>query len=339
MLTETQLKQREGLITSSVVAGAVRRSKRRSLLATYCSIKRLPYVRRAQQGLGLEVTDTGLDALGQSVHARRGDDFEPLVLNWGGDTLNCEVEPAPFVRHADGWSGDSCDALYTSRDTGEIYCAEAKTVSPHESEEWGKQMTDRIPVDYLVQCHWHMLHHPGVEICWVPFLGGYDFAYRLYKVERDAEYQRMLWEEAHAFYRQYVEPGVEPPVGPLDTEYLTQKWPKDNGKSMEPTEETDLLVEEICKWRERRDAAELRYHAAQNILRDQMQDYAMTECDRYKVSYRTAKDATKVDWEALAREAGVTEQQILEHTVTKAGARRMLVTGKGDLKKKKKVSK
>lgn len=335
MLTPEQKAQRVGRVTSSTLAAALGRSKRNSRLQGWCWIVGEPYLKHAQRGCG--APEVGEDA-GRPRIFERGDDLEPMALNWGARTLQCTTEPAPFVTR-DSWSGDSTDALYTHTQTGELYLAEAKTVSPREAENWGQEMTDQIPIDYLLQCRWHLIHHPGVELCYVPWIGGYDFTYHLHVVQRDEAKQKELVEQAHAFWREFVEPRVPPPVGDLDTDYLTAKHPKDNGKSFEPTEELDALVELSCKWRDRRELAEQRYQESQNRIRDILKEYASVECPRYKISYRTAKDTLKTDWEALARACGATEAQIREHTSTGYGARRLLVTGRQDLAKPKKGTK
>lgn len=335
MLTPEQMTQRVGRITSSTLAAALGESKRNSALQGWCWIVNEPYLRHAQRACGVE--EVGEDA-GRARFFERGDDLEPLVIAWGARTLKCDSEPAPFVAH-ENWSGDSTDALYTSQETGEVYCVEAKTVSPREAEKWGQEMTDSVPVDYLLQSRWHLIHHPGIDVCYLPWIGGYGFDYHLHLVERDEAKQKELVQRAHAFWREYVEPRKPPPVCELDTDYLTAKHPKDNGRSCEPTEELDELVELHCKWRDRREIAEKRYQEANNRIRDILKEYASVECPRYKISYRTAKDTTKTDWEALARACGATDQQILEHTSTGYGARRLLVTGRQDLAKPKKGAK
>jgi hypothetical protein len=42
------------------------------------------------------------------------------------------------------------------------------------------------------------------------------------------------------------------------------------------------------------------------------------------VTWKSAKDSAKTDWEALARELGATAEQIAAHTETKPGSRRFL---------------
>jgi len=62
---------------------------------------------------------------------------------------------------------------------------EAKTSGQYRASEWGEEMTDEIPEDYILQCQHNMyVTGEGVRLAWVPVLIGGNNR-RCYKVERN----------------------------------------------------------------------------------------------------------------------------------------------------------
>lgn len=99
----------------------------------------------------------------------------------------------------------------------------------------------RVPPDWYLQTQ-HYLEVVDAEIADVAVLvGGTDF--RIIEIPRDRDYGADLIEEEARFWRDYVEAGVQPPVGPDDLAFLGRKYPASSGEEIVATSELALTVE------------------------------------------------------------------------------------------------
>lgn len=161
------------------------------------------------------------------IPMRAGNALESLVLDLfseetgklvGDRQAEFDDDDYPFLMcHVDGLTH-----------TGEI--VEAKTSGSELG--WGTPGTDQIPQAYLAQVTVQM-YLAGLKIAYVPVLIGRE-DFRIYKVERDEELERMIVPKLISFWKDHVEKRIPPPPVTLDDVYAA--FPKHEPLQVEATE-------------------------------------------------------------------------------------------------------
>lgn len=289
MLTQEQKDQRRGLLTSSLWAAA----------------------------LGLDPNKTPLQAkrevLGQGEEFQgnaatyRGNKLERVVLQEPADQLGLVFVPAPFRKHANGWSGDSCDALYYKApyveglDAPELV-GEGKTAGMGVADKYGAAGTDNIPVTAWVQSHCHLIHWPEAKRCVVPVLiGGWSFEFKLYFVERDEQLEGEMYDKLAKFHRDYIVANVDPPAQSGDLEWMHKAYTTaTDERLMRATPEIDVLAAEYKAARTSSEEWEERYKNARAKLEQLIGGHSGVEGRFGKISFKCNAASQKIDWEVLA---------------------------------------
>jgi hypothetical protein len=298
-------------MTSSVVAAALGHDP-------YCG----PYTARQKI---LRLTPP----LPQTPAMLRGDLCEDACLRYAAMCNEQEYGPLKVVKpelvvHANGWSGDSCDALYYDACGNLVALGEAKTDGTGIG--WGEPGTDQIPDRVLIQSCMHLYHYPQAQQVWVPVLfGGFSFQFALYVVRRNQALIDDLMQEAEAWHRRYIVGDEIPPVTSRDLCALQDAWPFDMESEMAMTPELEAWALKKAEYQAaRKNICEQEDEAKAHII-NLMQDHGCVSSPRVKISYRNSTYTT-TDWEALARHLGATQEQIDAHIQVKKGARVLRVT-------------
>lgn len=314
MLTEAQLAERKGKITSSIVAACLgldpRKSRIQAALEARGDVKPKPRTRAME----------------------RGDLLEDVVLSYPADKFGWQWK-RPEFRSREPWAGDSCDAVYYS-DGELIAIGEGKTAALGMSKHFGEEETDDIPESALCQSHWHLWHWPEVNTCWVPVLkGGFDFSFALYKVTRDDDLIQSMVAECHEFWEMYVNGTNVPPPTDLDHEWLEQRWTQ--GVNWAPDSG------DLCYWALAKDkAARIRKQAAKDEetakahLKAILGEAQGCRAEWGNVYWRAPKSIYKTNWQAIATElAGgdVPEDLFARHSGLVKPHRRLSVHLKGEI--------
>lgn len=268
---------------------------------------------------------TGRSEFHGNAATYRGDVLENVTLDEGAKHIgeNIRWVNPPFMQRDDmPWAGDSADAVYVDDFDDPVALGEAKTVALGSSLKFGEAGTDQVPIKVAIQCHWHMIHHPWAPYVLVPVLvGGFAFEFRMYRVERDAERQGLLIQDAEKWHRDYVVTDTCPPATFIDSEYLKLLHPVDNGTLLPATDETDKLCADIIE--AKRVSKEAEQHEAQlcTRLKELLGDNAGIMNGSHAVSYKTNKDRETVQWQKLAMKLGATPDMIQQMTVKTTGNR------------------
>ena len=307
MLTEAELAQRRGLITSSIVAACLGLDARTTR------------IQAALRARGQEDEDTA-----NAKACDRGDRLEAIVLESVADKRGWAWHKPSFVQRPDApWAGDSCDAIY-SDDNGPQALGEAKTAALGMAGGFGEEGTDEIPHSALLQSQWHMWHH-DMERCFVPVLvGGYRFEFREYLVKRDETLIREMTAELQEFHRLYVAGDSLPPVEAGDTEWLSRRWPEHTEEWASDSGELYQLVAEKVAASAAAKAATEREDCAKNRLREYLGETQGCKASWGSVYYRRSKGRATTDWKRLAHDlAGgeVPEHLVMTHTRIAPGPR------------------
>lgn len=300
--------ERKGLITSSVAAAAL------GLHPNMSQIEAWLRVRGEDEFAGSKATD-------------RGTRLESLILDYPVDQLGLTREHAPFRRHPEfAWAGDSADAVYL-RKRDVVFVGEAKSVAFGGAENYGPEGTDEVPDHVLVQCQWHLAHWPEAQRCVVPILiGGYEFEFRLYYVNRDPELIGIMFEDLAKWHRDYVVSGKPPAPMANDTEWLKQRYPTGKGTMLPDSPEVAVAAREYERAREAAKQADQIKGEASNRLRSLLGAHDGVKGEWGSVSYRNNKSFLVTDWESLCRDLNPPNHLIQKHTTAKPGPRVLRVT-------------
>lgn len=290
MLTPDQLEARKGKITSSIAAAC---------LGLHPLITPLQAKARI----------LGTDGFMGNKATERGNLLEDIILEYPSEVKNVDNFRAPFRAHPTHvWSADSCDALYKrcvdDKRWDLVAIGEGKTVAMGLAGEYGEEGTDQVPAHVLVQCHWHLIHWPEVDICYVPVLvGGYEFEFRLYEVHRDIEVEQRLLESLGKWHHEHIVLDKEPAAMAGDLDYLKERYPS-NIRSLEQVDlgsELDVMVQSYVQLKEEAKLAKNREDAARARLQMIIKDRDGFESEAWKMTYKNNKPSERTDYEHLAK--------------------------------------
>jgi putative phage-type endonuclease len=227
------------------------------------------------------------------------------------------------------WQYASPDAFILTEPKRQIL--EIKTAGQYRAGEWDREAgnEDGVPEYYVAQVAWQM-SVCELDLAYIAVLiGGNDF--RVYKIARDPVLEEILIEEGETFWRQYLLPGVEPPLSGSRQarDYLRKRYPREREKLRPATvAETEMLAE-YASVRSQLALLEERKGVLENQLTRAIGDHEGLAWERGKMTWKKARDSAKTNWEELAKEQLVgfapDEQEglIQQHTHVVAGSRRI----------------
>ena len=190
------------------------------------------------------------------------------------------------------------------------------------SREWDGE----VPIYYQTQVQHYMglvpkLLHADVAVL---FLGRKHF--ETFRVERDDEVIHVMQERLTDWWNRYVVTGTMPP--PTNEEDCKLLWARSNpGKTVTATAEIVAKLDEYKRLKEDEKAAKEAAAKLQGDICAYLGDAEVVSGPDGKplVTWKSAKDTVKTDWEAVAKEAHASLAMIQSHTETKPGSRRFLV--------------
>lgn len=183
--------------------------------------------------------------------------------------------------------------------------------SPYRGD-WGSAGTDEVPDDVGAQVQ-HQLAVTGAPEADVAALVGTDF--RVYRVPRDPLLIEIIETRLVAWWHDYVEAEVEPPVTAADADYVRRSHPADNGAELVATAADGLLLADYRRARAEADEAERAADELQVRLKARIGDFAMLRGPGFAVSWRSYSRSSTA-WKAVAEEAAVAAEIIERHTTT-----------------------
>lgn len=204
-----------------------------------------------------------------------------------------------------------------------------------ECKTSGKDWGGEVPLTYQVQVLHYLGLSPALQHADVAVLFRHSLKFEVHRIERDEELISEMQARLTEWWNEYVVGDKMPP--PSNEDDCRKLWARSNpGKSITATEE---IERDIALYEEATGQA--------NFYSDKADEYKSAICAKMgdaeiittlagvpRVSWKSAKDATKTDWEALAHhlwtmvgaEGSAIPQTILEkYTTVKPGSRRFLV--------------
>lgn len=203
---------------------------------------------------------------------------------------------------------------------------EVRTDTLLECKTASREWADGVPLHYQMQVQHYMGLAPTLEQADVAvlFLGRKRF--EMFRVPRDAAVIARMREYITEWWERHVVRGEMPrPTCEADCRLA---WARSNpGKTVTATEKQESLVEEYAEAVAAADAAAAAADALRSEIAVAMEDAeTLVAADGTTlVTWKSAKDSAKVDWEAVARDCGATEGQIAAHTAVRPGARRFML--------------
>ena len=176
-----------------------------------------------------------------------------------------------------------------------------------------------VPLYYQTQVQHYMGLEPKLQHADVAVLFLNHKHFEVMRVERDDEVIAAMQERLASWWDEYVlGDKMPPPVNEADCKLL---WARSNpGKRVQASDE---IVGKVQLFADAKAAEKAAKEAAGGLMGD---GEVLVGIDgKPLVTWKSAKDSAKTDWEALARSLGATDEQIAQYTQAKPGARRFLV--------------
>lgn len=296
-------------MTSSVVAGALGHSPHMTPFQAWLSI-------------------TGRSDFDGNKATERGTLLEDVVMSYPLERIEgLSFQPAPF-RQLDSmpWAGDSADGVYML--DGEIYAmGEGKTVGLGGVDGYGDEMTDDVPMQHIIQSHWHLIHWPEAQRVLFPILvGGFAFEFRLHIIERDLDLESTLVDQAQEWHERYVLTDIPPPATAGDGPALLGRTPRAEIERLEATPAFEALVRAKAVTAKALKNAKFADDSTACRIKQLMGAAGLCMGKGWKATWKNDKDSIKTDWEAVARGEGALAELITKHTSTKVGNRPLKIS-------------
>lgn len=203
---------------------------------------------------------------------------------------------------------------------------EVRTDTLLECKTASREWEDGVPLHYAVQVQWYLGLVPCLRFGDVAVLNLNHKHFEIFRLERDQEVIDHIRAYISEWWDKHIVHGEVPkPENEADCKLL---WSRSNkGKTVESSMEIRATLNEYAKVKAQMDALKETSDTLRNAIMAYMGDGEVLLSPEGKplVTWKSAKDSTKTDWEALALSLKPTEEQIAAHTETKPGSRRFLV--------------
>ncbi len=239
-----------------------------------------------------------------------------------GRNLKCFTNsPKIFRNEKYPLFGVSPDSVWLRDEGG----TEAKNVSSMGYDWSGAEWP---PDYYVLQCHGCMmaLNKPRWDLA--ALIDGHEF--RIFELHADQEFHAMLYAKCEAWWKQFVETGVEPPaLSPDDmSEFLGCKYPKNNGVMLKSTPTVETLIGMLEHAKKQAWEWEDGIDTYKNALRAVIGDAdGIILASGKKITWKKNKDGSKTDWPSVVAslrahaDNAVINELIELHTETTIGPR------------------
>jgi predicted phage-related endonuclease len=221
---------------------------------------------------------------------------------WQDQTLVVGREPW-MLGAADGWiSSVNCGL-------------EVKNVG-FKTSDWGPEGADEIPAGYFCQCAWYNQVHDSHGWNVAPLFSGNRLSQ--YRVPRDGQLEKDMYEAARAFWFDYCVPKIEPPVDQTESygRYLARKFSLSAGAIINnPSPELLQWADEMKRADRDEDEAIERKRLANNKLRDLVGNAQKAITPMGTIGWVRPEKKDVTDWFAVGKEVGPLHPEIIEkHT-------------------------
>jgi putative phage-type endonuclease len=305
--SEAWIAFRQSHIGSSDAPAIVGESPYRSALALFL-----------EKTVGPEVIDADRQRLFRIGHA-----MEPVILGLYADETGRKVAKGRVLESRDlPWLSCSLDGETDGR------IIEAKWTS---SSRWDAG----VPGDVAVQVT-HQMGVSGIRMADVAVLTPRGFT--VYEYPFDQGFWDSILSQEETF-RERIRLNLPPPPDGSDSsrKAIASLYPVDSGEILEADPATTTIVRELLSAKKHLADVEAEVGSLENTLRFILEDASGVQGPGFTVSYKRAKDSTRVNWQGLAESLdGIIGESAPErrdevetikgiYTSTTTGSRRLLV--------------
>jgi putative phage-type endonuclease len=264
----------------------------------------------------------------------------PVAHEWASRAGVTNLRKATFRRHPDvEYVGGHPDYYAVHPQDGPVILEVKTSGSP---ADWEGPDGDQVPIHYYLQVQ-HYLMVTGYQTAHIAaLLRGSEL--RSYRVPGDAEVQAGLL-AAYAEFWDLVTSGTPPEIDGHEAtaEAIRRRFPRSEDEEIVGDQADEDFVRMILEARTVKANAEAQEELAKNRLMSRMGTATRLLLPSATVTWRTSKDRTVVNWEAVAKayqkvleENGHLEADEIEavqsiHTGTLPGARPFRVTEKQEV--------
>lgn len=270
---------------------------------------------------------TGRTAQTPANNAMRiGTELENLVATLYCENTGREVQRYNTMLHREHLLGN-IDRLVVP-EGGKIasHMGVIRTDTLLECKTSSREWDDGVPIYYQTQVQHYMGLDPNLAHADVACLFLNRKHFETYRVERDDEVIGMMQTRLNEWWERHVERDeMPPPVCEADCRLL---WARSNpGKSVMATPEIEGLVEQYRRLKAEEKSAKEQAGDMQSEICTFLGDAEiLTGFDgRPILTWKSAKDSVKTDWEGVAKALNAPEELIAEFTATTVGSRRFTV--------------
>lgn len=281
--------------------------------------------------------DVWMDKTGQgrtvevNQSMRCGSHLEPAIADWWSQEHGRPVTRAAFVLHPEEpIFGASPDFL-----VGDDAVLETKWCGPNAAKGFGDGADD-VPAHYLLQVQWQ-LFVTGRRRGYLCVLGPWSGGFRDYEIEADADLHRRMAYHARKFWHEYILAELPPPLTGSygDKRLIEELHPVDDGSIVAASYEIEEEIAELGKELRQIDELTKSAEGRKNRIKLFMGDAAVLESTEGKFTFRTTRDRTETDWQAVAADLAEAYGADLAaaaapYTQTKPGYRRFTVPWRTD---------
>jgi len=247
-----------------------------------------------------------------------GKALEPVIAARYADDNGVVLKQGEFLLKNDIFGGTP-DYLSPSK------LIEIKTAGMYAGRLWGDPGSDSIPDSYMCQVQWYLNLCDMDKADVAVLIAGQD--YRIYHVNRNQNLIDLLIGSAETFWEEHIIPQLPPPIDATEGSkaFLQSFFPRSSGNMLEPTHDSAAMARELHDIRISIDTFEKRKTLLENQLKLAIGDNDGILGNNFKITWRSAKDSVKTDWEKLVRDMNVSPELIKEFSKTVAGSRRFIV--------------
>ncbi|HEX7828664.1 MAG TPA: YqaJ viral recombinase family protein [Thermoanaerobaculia bacterium] len=209
---------------------------------------------------------------------------------------------------------------------------DAKNIGFRKPGEWGEDGSDIVPLNYALQMTAQRMVL-GADMGHLAVLfNRYEFC--VYPVARDPDVEERVIERIMTFWEKNVQADTPPTIDGTESysRYIISKYATQRSKAFLPsTPALQTLAGNLHATVGQIDELEATADAMRNTMKEVIGEQGGIEGPNWRATWTQAKESTKVDWEAVARNVAqgigdegkaVLDRQVQAHTTTKPGSRR-----------------
>ena len=200
---------------------------------------------------------------------------------------------------------------------------EIRTDTLLECKTSGMDWNGEVPTYYYTQVMHYLGLDDNLKHADVAVMYRHNLKFEVFHVERDDEVIKAMFERLTDWWNEYVVGDkMPPPINEADCKLL---WARSNpGKTVEATEEIEAKVKAYLEANARAKEAKAEADRVKDEICAFLQDgEVLTDLTGKPIlTYKSAKDSVKTDWEAVARTLNATDDLIAKFTKTTPGSRR-----------------